>query len=389
LKIKKENTMSPNLKGIAITVALAASVLLQGCGSNSNPTPCNCTNASSSSYLYASISNSVSTFKLGTDGAPTAVSSLAGPNDSTGIVADPSGKFVYVSDFGNGEIDAFTINASGALTKIPGSPFSTGPSPTGGLGVDPQTRFLYLPNNFGILGYTINSSTGALTPIAGSPFPGSAAIDAVVDPTGKFLYASNNGDAMGTISAYSIDPASGALTLIAGSPFVTQSNFPGPAGFAFGGGGKFLYVGMSGTANANHVISGFAVDPTTGALTQLAASPFSAGNDPGHIASDAKGKFLFSANAQDNTVSAFAIDSATGNLTAVAGSPFDAGGAAVALAVDATGTFVYVGMQPSALAGTSGLSAFSINGSSGVLTRLAGSPFASGEFFFGVAIAKP
>jgi 6-phosphogluconolactonase (cycloisomerase 2 family) len=228
-----------------------------------------------------------------------------------------------------------------------------------------------------------------LTPIAGSPFPGSTAIDAVVDPTGKFLYASNNGDAMGTISAYSIDAASGALTLIAGSPFVTQANFPGPAGFAFGSGGKFLYVGMGGTANANHVISGFAVDGTTGALTQLAASPFSAGNDPGHIASDPKGKFLFAANAQDNTVSAFTIDGATGNLTEVVGSPFDAGGGPVTLAVDATGAFVYVGMQPSPLAGTSGLSVFSINGTSGGLTPISGSPFASGQFFFGVAIAKP
>jgi DNA-binding beta-propeller fold protein YncE len=179
------------------------------------------------------------------------------------------------------------------------------------------------------------------------------------------------------------------LTSITGSPFVTQANFPGPAGFAFGGGGKFLYVGMAGTANANNVITGFAVDSTTGVLTQIAGSPFTAGNDPGHIASDPAGKFLFSANSQDNSVSAFTIDGSSGGLTAVAGSPFSAGGGPVSVAVDTSGSFVYVGMQPSPIAGTQGLSAFRINGTSGALTVLAGSPFATDQFFYGVAVTKP
>jgi 6-phosphogluconolactonase (cycloisomerase 2 family) len=298
---------------------------------------------------------------------------------------------LYVSDFGNGEIDAFTINAStGGLTQLAGSPFSAGPVPgTGGLAIDPETRFLYVLDSNGVLGYAINLGTGALTPIAGSPFPGSSALHAIVDPTGKFLYASNNGDSMGTISAYVIDSTTGALTPIAGSPFATEANFPGPSGFAFGSGGKFLYVGMAGTANANNVVTGFAVDATTGALTQIGGSPFTTGKDPGQIATDSKGKLLFTANAQDNTVSAFTIDGTSGALTPAAGSPFSAGGAPVSLTVDPTGAFLYVGMQPSAIAGTSGLSVFSINKTSGVLTTTAGSPFAVGQFFYGVATARP
>jgi 6-phosphogluconolactonase len=379
------------LRAIAVAVLVSAIGFLAGCGSKSNPMPCNCTNPGAFSYLYAAVADHISSFKLGTDGAPTLSASQAGPNNSGGLVADTSSKFLYVSDFSNGEIDAFTIGKStGALTQVTGSPFSTGPAPGAGIAIDPQTRFLYLTNSNGVLGYTINSSTGALTPIAGSPFPaGSTPIQAIVDPTGKFLYASNNGDSMGTISAYSIDSTTGVLTPIAGSPFATQANFPGPAGFAFGSGGKFLYVGMAGTANANGVVTGFAVDSTTGALTQISGSPFAAGKDPGHIASDPKGKFLFTANSQDNTVSAFTIDGTSGVLTPIAGSPFAAGGGPVSLAVDRDGTFVYLGMQPSPIAGTQGLSVLRIDGTSGALTALAGSPFATDQFFFGVAVAKP
>jgi 6-phosphogluconolactonase (cycloisomerase 2 family) len=380
----------PCLRVIALAVLLSAIGLLPGCGSK-NQIACDCINPGTSSYLYAAVTDHILSFTLGKDGVPTALASQAGPNDSGGIVANSSSKFLYVSDFGNGEIDAFTINKStGALTQVTGSPFSTGPAPSGGMAVDPQTRFLYLTNSSGVLGYTINSSTGALTAISGSPFPaGNTPIQVIIDPTGKFLYASNNGDSIGTISAYSIDSNTGVLTAVAGSPFVTQANFPGPAGFAFGGGGKFLYVGMAGTANANNVITGFAVDSTTGALTQIASSPFVAGKDPGHIASDPAGKFLFSANSQDNTVSAFTIDGSSGALTPIVGSPFSAGGGPVTLAVDTTGAFVYVGMQPPATTGTQGLSVFSVNATSGALTPVAGSPFATDQFFYGVAVATP
>jgi len=382
--------MSTYFRPFVVVAVLSAIGLLPACGSK-NQIACDCINPGAPSYLYAAVANSILSFRLGTDGVPTALASQAGPNDSGGLVADSSSKFLYVSDFSNGEVDAFTINKStGALTEVSGSPFSTGPTPGGGgIAIDPQSRFLYVLNSSGVLGYTINSTNGALTAIAGSPFPGGAALDAIVDPTGKFLYASNNGDSMGTIAAYSIDSTTGALSSIAGSPFATQANFPGPAGFAFGAGGKFLYVGMAGSANANNVVTGFAVDSTTGALTQIAGSPFTAGKDPGHIASDPAGKFLFTANSQDNTVSAFTIDVNSGALTQVSGSPFAAGGGPVSVTVDPTGAFVYLGMQPSPIAGTQGLYAFSLNRNSGALTALAGSPFATDKFFFGVAIAKP
>ena len=50
-------------------------------------------------------------------------------------------------------------------------------------------QFTYVANQFSndVSGYTINATTGALVPIAGSPFAaGAAPLSVVVDPTGRF-----------------------------------------------------------------------------------------------------------------------------------------------------------------------------------------------------------
>ena len=75
----------------------------------------------------------------------------------------------------------------------------------------PSGRFVYVSNygwpSFGsVSAYTVNASTGALTAIAGSPFAagnGSSSID--VDPSGRFVYTTNLLN--DTITAFSIDPA--------------------------------------------------------------------------------------------------------------------------------------------------------------------------------------
>ena len=64
--------------------------------------------------------------------------------------------------------------------------------------------------------------------VKGSPFPaGSVPTLATVDPTGTFLYVSNNGS--GNVSAYMIDQSTGALTEVSGSPFAAGT---GPCGVA-------------------------------------------------------------------------------------------------------------------------------------------------------------
>jgi 6-phosphogluconolactonase len=57
------------------------------------------------------------------------------------------------------------------LTPITGSPFTANNAPFR-VAIDPSGKFLYVTNNVGgdISVSTINASTGLLSPIAGSPF---------------------------------------------------------------------------------------------------------------------------------------------------------------------------------------------------------------------------
>ncbi|HAN56231.1 MAG TPA: hypothetical protein DCQ77_08615, partial [Betaproteobacteria bacterium] len=98
------------------------------------------------------------------------------------ITVNPAGTLAYVANQftgykgHNGTISAYRINAAtGALTEIPGSPFTAGIEPAS-ITVNPAGTLAYVANqgNFGHKGsisvYRIHAATGALTPIPGSPF---------------------------------------------------------------------------------------------------------------------------------------------------------------------------------------------------------------------------
>jgi 6-phosphogluconolactonase (cycloisomerase 2 family) len=86
----------------------------------------------------------------------------------------------------------------------------------------------------------------------------------------------------------------------------------------------------------------FAIDATTGALTQISGSPFPTGEIPDAVAVSHSGQFLYVGNGFDKTISAFSIDSASGYLTAVSGSPFPAGASGpLGLTIDAPSLTLY------------------------------------------------
>jgi 6-phosphogluconolactonase len=208
-----------------------------------------------------------------------------------------------------------------------------------------QAQFVYVADLGGghVLGYTINSVTGTLTPIASSPFAaGKFPQSVAVDPIGKFAYVVNEADS--TISAYDIGP-SGALTQISGSPFLTGE---APQSVVVGPNGKFVYVVDADSANGNGDISGYTINPASGALTLIAGSPFPAGLAPLSAAVDPRGKFIYVANADGSNISEYTIDPANGALTPIAGSPFFVEGGPFslqAIAADPNGKFLYVTAQ--------------------------------------------
>ncbi len=85
--------------------------------------------------------------------------------------------------------------------------------------------------------------------------------------------------------------------------------------------------------------------------------------------------FVYVANLGSSNVSAYTINGTTGALAAVAGSPFPAGTQPHSVTVGPTGQFAYV-----ANSGSNNVSAFTIDGVTGALTPVAGSPFSAGTY---------
>lgn len=297
------------------------------------------------------------------------------------------GQFVYVANDETpgapGDVSGYTIDSStGALIPISGSPFAAEIQPIS-IVVDPTIRFVYVVNagSTSVSGYMIDSKNGALTPIPGSPFATINVPESIaVDPTGRFAYVANT--AGSNVSGYLIDPASGALTPIHGSPFAAGL---GPNSVAIDATGRFVYV----TNVVSNNVSGYALDPTTGALTPLPGSPFATGSTatlPSFVGVDPEGNFAYVANefgSSATSVSGFAINAITGTLKPVSGSPFADVGCPHSIAVDPRGKFAYSANECTT---ANGVSAYVIDTSMGALTPVSGSPFASGNTPKSVAV---
>jgi 6-phosphogluconolactonase len=303
------------------------------------------------------------------------------------VFADPTPKFAYVANrcisakHCSGNVSAYTINSfTGALRAVAGSPFADGNQPLS-VTVDPSDRFAYVANFFvgSVSAYAINGSTGALRAVAGSPFAaGNGASSVTVDPSGRFAYVANYQDF--TVSAYTINGSTGALRAVAGSPFTTGSQ---PDSVTVDPSSRFVYVATTGGD-----VFAYTINNSTGALRAVAGSPFAAGGYPQSVAVDPSGQFVFVANecvalgdCSTGNVSAYTINSSTGALRAVAGSPFGAGNGPLSVTLDPSGRFAYV-----ANFGDNTVAVYTINSSTGALRAVGGSPFPAGNSPLSVAV---
>jgi 6-phosphogluconolactonase (cycloisomerase 2 family) len=362
------------------------------CGNACPPTP---------EFLYATSPDHVLAFTIDqTTGALSTPSVVAGPNQSTGLTGTNPG-YLYVSDFQNDTVEGFSINSNtGGLTAITGSPFSLGGTPPGAGGLSGFAQagtYLFATdlNASAVAGFAFDSSSGKLIPVPGSPFPtGNTPAQAVqAGLQGKFLYVSNNGDSAGGISAFTINFNTGALTPIPGSPFPTGAagSFPGPSALVVNS--NFLYVALAGTVNANNKIVVFSIDQNSGNLTPIAGSPFLTGNDPLYmtlvpITTVGFQAFLYTANIHDNTISAFTADDNTGALTPISGSPYAGASTLAGLAVSQrttnAGNFILYAADQSG-----SIRAYTIDGNKGALSAISGSPFSVGSSPILLTVVRP
>jgi 6-phosphogluconolactonase (cycloisomerase 2 family) len=275
---------------------------------------------------------------------------------------DPSSRYIYATPgFESGSIEAGMINSNGTVSAIAGSPFDEGVGQSDIIQIitDPRGRFVYVLNQAarsfglplgisGIVGFSIDQKTGALTAVPGSPvvlptasgsvFPNSNTNRMVLGGAGAghFLFQPNgmNGNPSAGFDVYAIDESTGTLSKTA-----ANSNVAPVGSFTTASSdGRFVFNAGNGMAET------FAIEQASGRLT-LVSGPVSTSGSAGPMAVTAAGDFLYVANQKEGTVAVFAIGAA-GSLTPVAGSPFSIDTGAGFLALTPNGKFLYVQTHP-------------------------------------------
>ena len=347
-------------------------------------------------------------------------SGTIGTADISNVIVTCSlpGSYAYVANESSNTISAYAINAStGALTEIAGSPFaSTGTGPVA-LAVDPDGTYLYVANNTSntVSVYSIDASSGALAAVGEPTASGNGPFALLVDPSDQFLFVVNKTD--NSVSVF--ETGTGTLTSISGSPFAVGSE---PTSLATDPGGNFLYV----TDYAQNAVAVFSIAPGGGTLAAIGGSPFAAGSGALSVAVDPTGTFAYVANETGDSVSMYSLNADTGALAALSGSPRALGSQAESVAVAPAGTFLLVSTSANELSSlaitpatgaltavstvgtgtfplnvvinpqgtfafvanenSADISVYAINATTGVLTPVAGSPFAAGDVPRSIAI---
>ena len=310
--------------------------------------------APSNLFLYTvnNFDSSVVEFAIGTDGKlyPENTYNIAG-SLPTAAAIDAAGKFLYVTftyqnnpngsqeytpaNPGPGGISVFPIKSDNTL----GTPFTVnvGRNPVG-IATSTTGNYVYVieadaASSANLLGFTENTSTGALTPMAGvtinsgnAPSTGFASgsnpSGILEDKTGTHLYVTDQ--TLSQVFAYSV--ANGVPTLVG----TTQTDAT-PMGMAFDLSGKYLYI----VAYAANAIDGFTLSANGQPVRSTVAASVQAGTGPTCVtvsgapsnANPSHAEYLYASNALSNNLTGEQLNAQDGSLDQILGAPF--GGSAL------------------------------------------------------------
>src|SRR6202140_2209171 len=360
---------------VAVAVVVLAGLSLS-CGSSGHSTPGHNHNA------YVTLPARGSVLLLHINGATGAITVGAETpqvqnTSPTGIALLPSKKFLYAVNSSShaDSISIFNVASDGTLA-LSGTPTPAGNGPNDAV-IDPSGKYLLVTNNFGnnVSVYSIDASSGALAEVAGSPFPANSnPAEILITPSGKFVYVTNPG--IGMVTAFSF--SNGVLSQLPTSPVPSGA---GALGLAVDGSERFLYVANPAASNpppfssTTGNVSGFNINPSSGALTPILGSPFTAtnGNGPSAVTVDPSGRFVYATTPGTSfSVWCFTITPANGQLVAVTNSPFSLTAGGLFALIDPSGNYFYVGSQDA-----NGIAGYTYDPSTGTPTAIAGSPFST------------
>lgn len=233
------------------------------------------------------------------------------------VSVDRSGRWLGVANYVSGTVALLPIAPDGRLgaaTSVVHHGDSGGaPAHAHALLPDPANRFA-LSADLGldtIVVYRLDAAQGTLAPHARAALPrGAGPRHLAFHPTAPWLFCITELDS--TITTFHYDPAAGQLDL-RGRTSLLPSDSSGrsyAAHLLLDPTGRFLYASNRG----HDSLAIFAVDGATGALTPH-GHVGCGGKWPRHFALDPSGRWLLVANQHSGSVVTFQVDPATGALT--------------------------------------------------------------------------
>ena len=250
-----------------------------------------------------------------------------------GAVVTPNGLFLYVVNHDDSTVQPFGINGDGTLVSKTATKI-TGTFPTA-VAIDAAGKFLYVtytyqtgysatvPGPGGISIFPINADNTLGTPT--NVNVGNNPVAITTSNFNSFVYVVDQEvSPNATVLGFSENTSTGALTVVPGTLITTVGGKTVATGFAAGTipsaiaedpTARFVYV----TDQATNQLYGNVVQ-ANGSLIPMVNGPFTTGVFPVAITIDPRAKYLYVANFNSSTVSAYAIDQGTGTPSATVGS---------------------------------------------------------------------
>ncbi len=246
----------------------------------------------------------------------------AGGKGPAHVSVDPKGRFVFVSNYGDGTLSVFPINKDGSLAKASDFIKHTGGSIVVGRQESPHIhsaipslngKFIYV-SDLGtdkIMIYKVDNM-GKLSP-GDVPFststPGSGPRHFAIHPNGNFAYSAE--EISSTVASFRIEKKTGALSALerVNMPPESFKERNSAADIHFSPDGKYLYASNRG--HESLVI--FKVEPENGKLS-LVGHEGTGGKHPRNFMIDNKGEYALTANQNTDNIVIFRRDKQSGKL---------------------------------------------------------------------------
>jgi 6-phosphogluconolactonase len=250
------------------------------------------------------------------------------------ITLDRTGRFLLGASYSAHLVSVNAVGRDGLVAAEPSQVIPVGRN-AHSIRIDASNRFAFVPTlgSDEIFELVFDAKTGRLasnTPAVALMKPSTGPRHFIISPDNRFVYVLS--ELLATVTTFALDNNTGLLTelrstpglppdtkLMPGAPRVPigSSNAPPPrntdndiwaADIHITPNGKFLYI----SERTSSILSAFAVDTQSGALTYVSSTPTE--KQPRGFAIDPSGKFLIASGEKSETISVYAIDQAGGTL---------------------------------------------------------------------------